>query len=1020
MVGVKRFSRTSKLTVEGTVKANGFYAIAGNGSKDNGGYVDNCDITVNDGAVISAPNGIAIYHPELGTVTVNGGTISGHTGIELCAGKLVVSGGSITSTGDNWNATGSQDAILDGAAISIINRDYPGGVPTAVITGGTIKATGTGLTVKAYDYTNNAVTDWTDAGAHVNISGGTFSSIPDNMDALCADGCVPVKNANGYTVAEGTYVAEVGGKKFASLTEAIEAAESGVTVTLLADINTPETTYKITKSLTIDLNGKTVTGSGYDGVFEVTGENVNVVINATNGGKVIAVENNGSAGKYAMAIWMCGAGSTLTINGGEFSQKIIHTDDEQMDMIYTSKGVITINGGTFHSGTPKWTLNISDSAYKAGTANIIVNGGTFVGYDPRNAENEGKGTSLVAAGVGINKDENGNFTAAPNMAAQIVDADGSSVAAYAGHYDAIAAAKDGETVILLSDRQNYITNTINKNITIDLNGKTLSVGNNNPFFRTNGEVTIQNGTITSNLACAIVNAYNKLALKNVKITGVTGGNGKNLVNVCSNAEVTIDKDTVLTASGSGVAVFIGQDAVAKYTLNVYGKVIQESKSFAICGNGSYEGTTTINIYDDAEVKSASAAIYQPQAGAINVYGGLVEGYCAIGIKSGTLNISGGTVRGTADDHKLDDSNSVGDGLNYDGSAIIVDSRAASYAGNVKINVTGGTVESYYSTAIREIGNDPSVTQLTELTVTGGEVLGASQSLGNVSNDMLVRDISVKNVSVSDGTFNHEVQPGYCAIGFVPCEHDTETGKYTVKAAEGNAAYYDADGKLLGYADVDKAMVLTGVATIKLIKTATVNGVLALQNNITLDLNGHELSAQMLVGFVGTVIDSSEGEGLLKLANKDYLTLNSTNAYLPLYDTTAQGYRFFSYEFKARGIASGGDTSGDKKQFWFSIVFGGDQAYALLKNANHGLGIKLSLAVGSNAPMEATVPQAAITQWVNAVKINGGSLEGEKTGFYMAVKGLSKIGSDTVKVGGIVETHGVKNVSDSVLTHTNAN
>ena len=151
------------------------------------------------------------------------------------------------------------------------------------------------------------------------------------------------------------------------------------------------------------------------------------------------------------------------------------------------------------------------------------------------------------------------------------------------------------------------------------------------------------------------------------------------MNVYSGAEVTIDKDTVLTAtSGEGAAVFIGQDADAnaKYTLNVYGKVIQEAKSFAISGNGSYKGTTTINIYDGAEVKSPTCvAIFQPQAGVTNIYGGLVEGKCAIGIKSGALNISGGTVRGTVNDHVLSDENSSGNGISYDGSAIIVDSRA---------------------------------------------------------------------------------------------------------------------------------------------------------------------------------------------------------------------------------------------------------------------------------------------------------------------------------------------------------
>lgn len=124
------------LTVNGTVKSNGSYAITGNGNDDTG-YIDDCNITVNEGATIQSPNGIGIYHPEKGTVTINGGTISGHTGVQLCAGKLVVNGGAITSAGNNMDATGSQNAIPDGAAISVIDRDYPGGTfstdPTAFV-----------------------------------------------------------------------------------------------------------------------------------------------------------------------------------------------------------------------------------------------------------------------------------------------------------------------------------------------------------------------------------------------------------------------------------------------------------------------------------------------------------------------------------------------------------------------------------------------------------------------------------------------------------------------------------------------------------------------------------------------------------------------------------------------------------------------------------------------------------------------------------------------------------------------
>ena len=655
-----------------------------------------------------------------------------------------------------------------------------------------------------------------------------------------------------------TTVAKIGTAEYATLTDAIAAAKDGDTVTLTADINTPETSYYIQKSLTLDLGGKTLTGSGYDGVFNIEGENAAVLI---KNGKIVAVEQTGTAGKYTMAVWACAAGCEVTLENLDVSQQITHTDDKQMDMIYTSKGTIIINSGCFASGTPAWTLNCNDSAYKAGTAKIIVNGGTFVGYDPRNNTAEGEGTSFVAPGVGVDAAD-GSFTAVPNMAAQIVDADGNSVAAYTGHYDAIAAAKDGEKVILLSDRKNFVTNTINANITIDLNGKTLSVGNNNPFFRTNGEVTIQNGTIDSQYACVIVNAYNKLTLKNVKITGVTGNNGKNLVNVCSNAEVTIDKDTVLTASGSnGAAVFIGQDADAKYTLNVYGKVIQESKSFAISGNGSYKGTTTINIYDGAEVKSASVAIYHPQAGVINVNGGLVEGYCAIGIKSGTLNINGGTVRGTADDHVLDDSNSTSGTIIYDGSAIIVDSRSTGYAGNVNINVTGGTVESYYSTAIREIGEQdkPNMTQLTKLNITGGSVLGANQQLGNVTNDMLVRDISSSNVSVSGGTFNHAVPETYCADGFIPTKNADDT--YGVKES-----LYVAEVNGVKFATLAEAITAAAKgSTVKLLADTRENVTIA--KALTLDLNGFTLNggtvkakpALTITARTVTIKDSSEAQ-----------------------------------------------------------------------------------------------------------------------------------------------------------------
>ena len=188
------------LTVNGTVQSDGSYAITGNGALV-GGNVDECNIVVNDGAKIEAPNGIGIYHPQRGTVTVKGGEITGSTGVQLCAGKLSMSGGSITSTGDDFNASGSQNAMDDGAAISLVNRGYPGGAPSAEICGGTAAATGlNALAVKAYDYSHDSVEEWTEAGDNIQISGGTFSS--PVKEEYCADGYEPKDNTDGtYTVA---------------------------------------------------------------------------------------------------------------------------------------------------------------------------------------------------------------------------------------------------------------------------------------------------------------------------------------------------------------------------------------------------------------------------------------------------------------------------------------------------------------------------------------------------------------------------------------------------------------------------------------------------------------------------------------------------------------------------------------------------------------------------------------------------------------------------------------------------
>ena len=96
-------------------------------------------------------------------------------------------------------------------------------------------------------------------------------------------------------------------------------------------------------------------------MFQIDGKDVKVLI---ENGNVVAVEQSGSAGKYTMVVWACAENCEVTLQGLNVSQNIKHTDDKQMDMIYASKGTIIIDSGFFKSGTPAWTLNCKDAAFK--------------------------------------------------------------------------------------------------------------------------------------------------------------------------------------------------------------------------------------------------------------------------------------------------------------------------------------------------------------------------------------------------------------------------------------------------------------------------------------------------------------------------------------------------------------------------------------------------------------------------------------------------------------------------------
>lgn len=558
-------------------------------------------------------------------------------------------------------------------------------------------------------------------------------------------------------------------KAYSTLAEAVAAAENGQTVRLLADAE-QNAQLTINKSITLDLNGKTIRNT-----VDIWGDTANAILSIKNGAKVTITGNGTIDAKENDCYTINVAKGDLTIENGTFYGNV--------SVVQVEEGTLSVKGGTFDlhqkwEGSSKYLFNCIDSEFTSGNAKVAISGGTFVGFDPNVSPEQkvdGKTPSFAAPGVGITKNENGSFTAAAGMTAQILDKDGNSVKAYNTLADAVAAAQDGQTVKLLADVAESSIK-VNANITIDLNKMTVTGS-----FVTYGEVTIQNGTI--DVPDGKTNyAYGKLTLADVDITGKAASSS--LLSVNYNGSVTIDKDSTIVADSEQLhypAVFIkGQDDSGKTyapELNIYGTV-QSAKTPAIQGNGTDRGVSHVNVFEGAVVKSETLAIYLPQPCEVNITGGLVEGYCGIGIKSGTLNISGGTVRGVANNNVIGDEYSQTNGISYDGSAIMIDSYIG-YAGQVQINISGNAVvESKYSTAIREIGNDKSQTNLVGLDITGGTVLGAKDT-----DAVLVRDVTAKDVNISGGEFSSIVKKEYCAPGFTPVTTANSEGRYGVEVGK---------------------------------------------------------------------------------------------------------------------------------------------------------------------------------------------------------------------------------------------
>lgn len=525
----------SALTFEG-VEAS---TTATSGIETNGNNTN--DTVVLKNSTLNVPNGFGIYFSSSGTLTIDNSTINAKTmGAQVCSGNLNVTAGSaITVSGDPVEKAENDGAIQDGAAISIVNRPGYKGLGQIAITGGTFTAKDDNAAIKAYTWDSSTKQEsaFDNSTKTVAVSGGTFSSAV-SAD-LCAEGCTPIANTDGtHSVVSG--VAYVAGKGFDTLQAAIDAAQDGETVTLLTDA-TEDATIAAGKNITLDLGGKTLTntnagkatltiakgatatvkngsivgGTGYytiDSYGTATLEDVTATAGNTDSSMI---RNDGiltiESGSYSggLDVVKSEEDSTLTINGGKF--ELSHAVKYGYTAVILVYGNTTITNGEFvcSATTPNWASpKVVMTGEVAGHPSFTkITGGSFVnkysggsifhGYTPATSDN------FEVSGGTFNKSISEGYCADGFIPTK--NADG-TYGVKEGHYvaqigskkyetlaDAIRLAAKGKTITLLTDVEQNTQLTINKNITLDLNGKTIKNTQDIWGDKANAILSITNG-----------------------------------------------------------------------------------------------------------------------------------------------------------------------------------------------------------------------------------------------------------------------------------------------------------------------------------------------------------------------------------------------------------------------------------------------------------------------------------------------------------------------------------------------
>ena len=768
----------------GTMTVDGAVTVENTNGSDTSSLIDNgwyypderpdgkyAVLTIDGGEFVTATP-IAIKNDEFGRLTVNGGTFTATNQSVQNWAYAELHGGHFTSQVIGWSYDNMPD---DGIGTVIDGGKYDSGV-------GSIYSGATG------DVMGYLVPD---KASPLDISGGSFKAAIHYSyyaDGYVAD--VTKVDDEGYVTVEANetgYVAEIGGVGYVSLQTAINAAGSGATVTLLKD--TSETVNIAEgKNIVLDLNGKTLT-SDKASTATVSNDGTVRITSSVEGGKItrgttpyyvilnhgtmtidgaITVENtNGSDtsslvenGWYNPADRPEGKYAVLTIDGGEFvtATPIAIKNDEF--------GRLTVNGGTFTATNQ----SVQNWAYAE------LHGGHFtsqvIGWSYDNMPDDGIGTVIDGgkydSGVGtIYSGATGNVMGylVPDKASPLdisggsfksavhysyfadgyvadvtkVDEEGYATVVegkyvalnngigYVSLQSAIDAVPTGETITLLCGVTESVVIPEGKEVTIDLNGKTITNIDGQHTITNNGTLTIAGEGTVDNVSHGKAALYNNgvavlnggVYSRSLEAGTATGANGNSWYTIFNDGDLTVNAGVEVCQRKEGTNNFSslvenGYNKPATLTINggTFTAGLNAVKNDS--GTVTIKDGTFLGGGDDAEQKSV--------------------------LNWDTLEISGGTFKNVVQTWTWTDS-TTGEGshatTNISGGTFNGGVVAETYHGEEApapvVNITGGTFTGTVSGNKAEI-NVSAGTFSSAISATESKVTVSGSFDGEVSTD----------------------------------------------------------------------------------------------------------------------------------------------------------------------------------------------------------------------------------------------------------------------------------------------